>query len=55
MTLAQMGAEVIRIDLPGGGLDYRRSPVTEEQALGVHRLFDGRRQGTRHGHHHRAG
>jgi 2-methylfumaryl-CoA isomerase len=30
MTLAQMGAEVIRIDLPGGGLDYRRSPVTEE-------------------------
>jgi 2-methylfumaryl-CoA isomerase len=30
MTLAQMGAEVIRIDLPGGGLDYRRWPVTEE-------------------------
>jgi 2-methylfumaryl-CoA isomerase len=30
MTLAQMGAEVIRIDLPGGGLDYRRWPVTDE-------------------------
>jgi 2-methylfumaryl-CoA isomerase len=29
MTLAQMGAEVIRIDPPGGGLDYRRWPVTE--------------------------
>ncbi len=29
MTLAQMGAEVIRIDPPSGGLDYRRWPVTE--------------------------
>lgn len=29
MTLAQMGAEVIRIDRPQGGLDYRRWPVTE--------------------------
>lgn len=29
MTLAQMGAEVIRIDTIGGGLDYRRWPVTE--------------------------
>jgi 2-methylfumaryl-CoA isomerase len=28
MTLAQMGAEVIRIDLPGGGLDFHRWPVT---------------------------
>jgi 2-methylfumaryl-CoA isomerase len=28
MTLAQMGADVIRIDLPGGGLDFRRWPVT---------------------------
>lgn len=28
MTLAQMGAEVIRIDPPGGGLDARRWPVT---------------------------
>jgi 2-methylfumaryl-CoA isomerase len=30
MTLAQLGAEVIRIDPPGGGLDYRRWPVTGE-------------------------
>lgn len=30
MTLAQMGADVIRIDPPGGGLDYRRWPVTRE-------------------------
>jgi 2-methylfumaryl-CoA isomerase len=30
MTLAQMGAEVIRIDPPGGGLDYRRWPVTAD-------------------------
>ena len=30
MTLAQLGADVIRIDPPGGGLDYRRWPVTED-------------------------
>ena len=30
MTLAQMGADVIRIDLPGGGLDFRRWPVTPD-------------------------
>jgi len=30
MTLAQMGADVIRIDALGGGLDYRRWPVTED-------------------------
>lgn len=30
MTLAQMGADVIRIDTLGGGLDYHRWPVTEE-------------------------
>jgi len=35
MTLAQMGAEVIRVDLPGGGLDYRRWPVTHDD----HSLF----------------
>jgi 2-methylfumaryl-CoA isomerase len=29
MTLAQMGADVIRIDRPEGGLDYGRWPVTE--------------------------
>lgn len=28
MTLAQLGADVIRIDPPSGGLDYRRWPVT---------------------------
>jgi len=30
MTLAQLGADVIRIDPPNGGLDYRRWPVTEQ-------------------------
>ena len=30
MTLAQMGADVIRIDTLGGGLDFRRWPVTDE-------------------------
>ena len=31
MALAQMGAEVIRIDPPRGGLDYRRWPVIEQE------------------------
>jgi 2-methylfumaryl-CoA isomerase len=30
MTLAQMGAEVIRIDALSGGLDYRRWPVAKD-------------------------
>ncbi|TPE53584.1 CoA transferase [Amaricoccus solimangrovi] len=30
MTLAQMGADVIRIDLPGGGMDAARWPVTPD-------------------------
>ena len=30
LALAQMGAEVIRIDDIRGGLDYRRWPVTED-------------------------
>jgi len=30
MTLAQMGADVIRIDTLGGGLDHRRWPVTSD-------------------------
>lgn len=30
LTLAQAGAEVIRFDLPGGGLDYRRMPRDPE-------------------------
>lgn len=30
MTLAQLGAEVIRVDTIGGGLDYHRWPVNEQ-------------------------
>lgn len=30
MTFAQMGAEVIRIDPIGGGIDFRRWPVAAE-------------------------
>ncbi|RYY49419.1 MAG: 2-methylfumaryl-CoA isomerase, partial [Comamonadaceae bacterium] len=30
MTLAQMGADVIRIDALQGGLDHRRWPVTPQ-------------------------
>ena len=30
MTLAQLGADVIRFDQIGGGIDYRRWPVTSE-------------------------
>lgn len=30
MTLAQLGADVIRFDPIGGGLDYRRWPITKE-------------------------
>jgi 2-methylfumaryl-CoA isomerase len=36
MTLAQLGAEVIRFDPIGGGLDYRRWPLTLD---GQHSLF----------------
>jgi 2-methylfumaryl-CoA isomerase len=32
MTMAQMGAEVIRIDPIGGGIDFRRWPVTSDGA-----------------------
>lgn len=32
MTLAQLGADVIRVDPVGGGLDYRRRPITESGA-----------------------
>jgi 2-methylfumaryl-CoA isomerase len=32
MTLAQLGADVIRFDPIGGGLDYRRWPVTADNA-----------------------
>ena len=30
MTLAQLGADVIRFDPIGGGPDYRRWPITRE-------------------------
>lgn len=30
MTMAQLGADVIRVDNIGGGLDYRRWPVTKD-------------------------
>lgn len=30
LTLAQLGAEVIRIDPPGGGIDYNRWPLSDE-------------------------
>ena len=36
MTLAQLGADVIRFDPIGGGLDYTRWPVTLD---GRHSLF----------------
>src|SRR3954447_25414357 len=32
MTMAQFGAEVIRIDPVGGAIDYNRWPVTETSA-----------------------
>ncbi|MBF6606048.1 MAG: CoA transferase [Chloroflexi bacterium] len=35
MTLAQLGADVIRVDPPGGGIDYRRWPL----ALGGQSLY----------------
>jgi 2-methylfumaryl-CoA isomerase len=38
MTLAQMGADVIRIDALAGGLDYRRWPVTAD---GVSLFWNG--------------
>jgi 2-methylfumaryl-CoA isomerase len=44
MTLAQLGADVIRIDLPGGGLDRGRWPVTRE---GVSLFWCGLNKGKR--------
>ena len=45
MTLAQLGADVIRFDPIGGGLDYHRWPVTRD---GGHSLFwDGLNKGKR--------
>ena len=44
MTLAQMGADVIRFDPIGGGLDYRRWPVT---ASGASLFWAGMNKGKR--------
>lgn len=44
MTLAQLGADVIRFDQIGGGIDYRRWPVTSEgKSLYWHSLNKGKR------------
>ena len=44
MTLAQMGADVIRFDPIGGGLDYHRWPVNDEDvSLFWHGLNKGKR------------
>jgi len=44
MTLAQLGADVIRFDMIGGGIDYGRWPVTENGAsLYWHSLNKGKR------------
>ncbi len=44
MTLAQLGADVIRFDAIGGGLDYSRWPVTDE---GVSLFWAGLNKGKR--------
>ncbi len=44
MTLAQLGADVIRFDPIGGGLDYRRWPITQAGAsLFWHGMNKGKR------------
>lgn len=44
MTLAQLGADVIRFDPLGGGIDYRRWPVTENnESIYWHSLNKGKR------------
>lgn len=44
MTLALLGADVIRFDQIGGGIDYRRWPVTESgKSLYWHSLNKGKR------------
>jgi len=32
LTLSQLGADVIRVDPPGGGIDYRRWPLSDDGA-----------------------
>jgi 2-methylfumaryl-CoA isomerase len=44
LTLAQLGADVIRFDAIGGGLDYRRWPVTDD---GVSLYWAGLNKGKR--------
>lgn len=44
MTLAQLGADVIRFDAIGGGLDFNRWPVTDE---GVSLFWTGLNKGKR--------
>lgn len=44
MTLAQLGADVIRFDMIGGGIDYRRWPITSSgKSLYWHSLNKGKR------------
>ncbi|MEH6569446.1 MAG: CoA transferase [Halioglobus sp.] len=44
MTLAQLGADVIRFDPIGGGIDYRRWPVTDKnESIYWHSLNKGKR------------
>ncbi len=44
MTLAQLGADVIRFDQIGGGIDYRRWPINKEgKSLYWHSLNKGKR------------
>ncbi|MBL6752999.1 MAG: CoA transferase [Proteobacteria bacterium] len=44
MTLGQLGADVIRFDQIGGGIDYRRWPITEKgKSLYWHSLNKGKR------------
>ena len=44
MTLAQLGADVIRFDAPGGGLDWKRWPLT---ASGESLFWSGLQKGKR--------
>ena len=46
MTLAQLGADVIRFDMIGGGIDYRRWPVTAGKKAAT-ATFGGSRLGWR--------
>lgn len=45
-TLAELGADVVRVDPPGGGIDFRRWPLHEEQSLYWAGLNQGKRSVT---------